>query len=178
MFLTKKYNLVTLEDAEKVFEPRPPPNEDEINSEGHQEQPDELKQTNSELVVKDPEMGGDVPESSEENVAPKEESESLMTTSSSDQDSGLASHSIATSPTADDSDEEEEGEFKSKGYDDLSDMDLFTSEDDDEVFLDEKKNVNPPSLKLEEEKLKKKFAVENVIEFNDCEIISSDEEWQ
>jgi len=41
-----------------------------------------------------------------------------------------------------------------------------------------KKNVNPPSLKLEQEQLKKKFAVKNVIEFNDCEIISSDEEWQ
>merc|ERR1712062_225700 len=49
LFLTKKYSLVTLEDAERVFEPRPKPNERELNK-------DEAIQTNPELVVKDPDL--------------------------------------------------------------------------------------------------------------------------
>ena len=159
MFLTKKYNLVTLEDAEKVFEPRPKPNERELNK-------DEVIQTNPELVVKDPDLE-DVPECSKESVVSKEDSESMIV--NSDQDSGLASHSLA-SRDANDADEEE-GEFKSKGFDDLSDMDLFTTdEEDDEVFLEEKPTIENSN----NQKLNQKTLVDKV---DDCEIISSDEEW-
>ena len=91
----------------------------------------------------------------EETSAPKD-SESLET-SVSEQDSGLAPND---EDEEEHDDEEEEGSEQTKIKECFDDMDIFTSsEEDDEVFL-EKDGVTEKNI------------------VNDCEIISSDEEWQ
>ena len=119
IFLTRKSNLVSMEDVEMIFQPK---KRQRVISESSE------AKTLDELLKKSKKV------------------DEAMTSS----DSGQASNT--TSPPED----------KEVDLEELSDMELFTSDEDDEVFLESKEVV----IKKEEIKI-----------LDECEIISSEEEW-